>query len=277
MSRRLRTLPLALTAGLLLSGFAGFIARPPVAMAAGDGTGATVGNNIEAMVRYDAPATTGTGEQCSWRIVTSITATPGPRTGAIVIRNRNGALETLYARVCGPTTSSYHWIADSVSPRIAEHSQSRVSRLVNMLLTKTAPPADKMVVNVGTWFWVPRAVWKPISVTAYIPTSAGPISVTTTATPKNLTYSPGDGNDTVTCAGPGRPWTTALGDTADSPCMYTYSTSSRTRSRTTFRAQMSIKWAVTWRSSLGIGGSLPSIRTGMGLDAYVRELQALSR
>jgi hypothetical protein len=146
-----------------------------------------------------------------------------------------------------------------------------------MLLTKTAPPADKMVVNVGTWFWVPRTAWKPISVTAYIPTSAGPISVTTTATPKNLTYSPGDGNDTVTCAGPGRPWTTALGDTADSPCMYTYSTSSRTRSRTTFRAQMSIKWAVTWRSSLGIGGSLPSIRTGMGLDAYVRELQALSR
>ena len=277
MSRQLRTLPFALAAGLVLSGFAGFISRPPIAMAAGDGTGSTVGHNIEAMVRYDAPPTAGSAEQCSWRVVTNITPTPGPRTGAIVIRNRNGVLETLYARVCGPTTSSYHWIADSVSPRIAEHSQSRVSRLVNMLLTKTAPPADKMVVNVGTWFWVPRAVWKPISVTAYIPTSAGPISVTTTATPKHLTYSPGDGNDTVTCAGPGRPWTTALGDTADSPCMYTYSTSSRTRSRTTFRAQISIKWAVTWRSSLGIGGSLPSIRTGMGLDAYVRELQALSR
>ncbi|MSZ12564.1 MAG: hypothetical protein F2622_04500, partial [Actinobacteria bacterium] len=84
-------------------------------MATGDGTGSTVGDNIEAMVRYDAPPTAGTGEQCSWRVVTSITPTPGPRTGAIVIRNRNGVLETLYARVCGPTTSSYHWIADSVS------------------------------------------------------------------------------------------------------------------------------------------------------------------
>ncbi|MEY3505291.1 MAG: hypothetical protein RL691_307 [Actinomycetota bacterium] len=246
-------------------------------MAAGEGSGSTVGDSIEAMVRYDAPPTAGTGEQCSWRVVTSITPTPGPRTGAIVIRNRNGVLETLYARVCGPTTSSYHWIADSVSPRIAEHAKNRVSRLVNMLLAKTAPPADKMVVNVGTWFWVPRSIWKPISVTAYIPTSAGPISVTTTATPKTLMYSPGDGNDTVSCAGPGRPWTTSLGDTADSPCMYTYDHSSRTRSRTTFRARMAIKWAVTWRSSLGVGGSLPSIRTGTGLDAYVRELQALSR
>jgi hypothetical protein len=101
--------------------------------------------------------------------------------------------------------------------------------------------------------------------------------VTTTATPKNLMYAPGDGNDTISCMGPGRPWTTSLGDTADSPCMYTYGHSSHSRTRTTFRAQMAIKWAVTWRSSLGIGGSLPSIRTGMGLDAYVRELQALSR
>ena len=46
MSHQLRTLPFAVATALLLSVFAGFISRPPIAMAAGDGTGSTVGDNI---------------------------------------------------------------------------------------------------------------------------------------------------------------------------------------------------------------------------------------
>jgi hypothetical protein len=120
-------------------------------------------------------------------------------------------------------------------------------------------------------------VWKSVSVTAYIPTSAGPISVTTTATPTSLIYSPGDGNNAVTCRGPGTPWSRSRGDNDISDCMYTYRSASHTRASGTYAANTAIKWSVTWRSNLGIGGVLPSIRTGIASPARVLELQALSR
>jgi hypothetical protein len=172
---------------------------------------------------------------------------------------------------------SLHWIPQTTSSRVAQHSESKVSRLVNMLLIKTAPPSNKMVVNVGTWFWVPRSVWKSVSVTAYIPTSVGPITVTTTATPTSLIYSPGDGNSAVTCRGPGTPWSQSRGDNDTSNCMYTYTSASHTRQAGTYAANTAIKWTVTWRSNLGIGGLLPSIRTGLTTPVRVLEMQALSR
>ena len=247
--------------------------QPPVVLAEANGSGSLIGDNIEAQVSFNAPDTK---DPCSWHVVTSITATPGPSTGPITVRTRNGIEDVLYVRRC-PTSQSLHWIPQSTSVRVAQHSENRVSRLVNMLLIKTAPPSNKMVVNVGTWFWVPRTVWKSVSVTAYIPTSVGPISVTTTAVPKSIIYSPGDGRKPVTCAGPGTAWSQSRGDNATSNCMYTYTSASHTRTSGTFAAHVAIKWSVSWRSNLGVGGPLPSIRTGLSTPVRVLELQALSR
>jgi hypothetical protein len=258
---------------LLLTVFIDTSRHPQVVLAETNGAGSLIGDNIEAEVSFNAPATK---DPCSWRVVTSISKTPGPSSGPITVRNKAGVDEVLYVRRC-PTSQSLHWIPQSTSVRIAEHSENKVSRLVSMLLLKTAPPSNKMVVNVGTWFWVPRAVWKSVSVTAYIPTSAGPISVTTTATPTSLIYSPGDGNNAVTCRGPGSPWSRSRGDNDTSDCMYTYRSASHTRASGTYAANTAIKWSVSWRSNLGIGGVLPSIRTGITSPARVLELQALSR
>lgn len=247
--------------------------RPPVVLAEANGSGSLIGDNIEAQVSFNAPPTK---DPCSWHVVTSVTATPGPSSGPITIRSRNGIEDVLYVRRC-PTSQSLHWIPQSTSVRVAQHSENKVSRLVNMLLIKTAPPSNKMVVNVGTWFWVPRAIWKSVSVTAYIPTSVGPISVTTTAVPTSLIYSPGDGHDPVTCAGPGIAWSRSRGDDAVSDCMYTYASASHTRASGTYAANTAIKWSVSWRSNLGVGGPLPSIRTGLTTPVRVLELQALSR
>lgn len=258
---------------IVITIFINISSQPPVVMAEANGTGSLIGDNIEAQVSFDAPAST---DPCSWHVVTSITPTPGPSSGPITVRSRDGIDDVLYVRRC-PTSQSLHWIPQKTSSRVAQQSENKVSRLVNMLLIKTAPPSNKMVVNVGTWFWVPRAVWKPISVTAYIPTSVGPISVTTTARPASLIYSPGDGNDPVTCRGPGTPWTQSRGDDDTSNCMYTYASASHTRASGTFAANTAIKWTVTWRSNLGIGGLLPSIRTGLTTPVRVLEMQALSR
>ena len=258
---------------LVLTIFIDISHRPPVVLAEANGSGSLIGDNIEAQVSFDAPASQ---DPCSWHVVTSITATPGPSSGPITVRSRDGVDDVLYVRRC-PTSQSLHWIPQKTSFRVAQQSENKVSRLVNMLLIKTAPPSNKMVVNVGTWFWVPRAVWKPDSVTAYIPTSVGPISVTTTATPTSLIYSPGDGNDAVTCKGPGTPWSQSRGDDDTSNCMYTYASASHTRTAGTYAAKTAIKWTVTWRSNLGVGGLLPSIRTGLTTPVRVLEMQALSR
>lgn len=245
------------------------VAIPPslVANAAGSGSGSVDDQTIHAEVRFeDVPMQS----SCVWEPVRGSTALPIAGTSPT-------QYETLYYRSCDDRIMSYHWIKNSTPERIAQSSQSKVSRLVNSLVLRTAPPSDKMVVTVGTWFWIPRSVWKPVSVTAWIPTKAGPISVTTTATPNTITYSPGDGKNPVTCKGPGTPWTKRIGDIAKSSCMYTYNRASHAQRGRHFRASMSVSWLVTWRSSLGIAGRLPSIRTQAPLAAHVLELQALSR
>lgn len=239
----------------------------PTALANGSGSGSVDDETISAEVRYDEPPS---NSACSWEKVRG--TPPLPIAGTSPTQ-----YETLYYRVCDDRVMSYHWIRNSTPQRIAESANNKVSRLVNALAMRTAPPSDKMVVTVGTWFWVPRAVWKPISVTAWIVTQAGPISVTTTATPQTLTYSPGDGNSAVTCQGPGQPWSPRVGDRATSACMYTYTRASHNRPQQQYRANLAVTWRVTWRSSLGLAGRLPNIKIGAPLPVKVLELQALSR
>ena len=239
----------------------------PTASANGTGSGSVEDDTISAEVRFDSPpAESG----CSWEKVRG--SQPLPVAGTNPVQ-----YETLYYRVCDDRVMAYTWIRDSTPKRIAESAHNKVSRLVNALAIRTAPPSDKMVVTVGTWFWVPRTVWKPISVTAWIVTQAGPISVTTTATPTTLTYSPGDGQRPVTCNGPGRQWSTQFGDRAKTSCMYTYTRASHSRAQQRYRANLAVTWRVTWRSSVGLFGRLPNIRIGTALPVTVLELQALSR
>lgn len=246
-----------------------------VARASADGAGSVTGETIEAQVRYDDPGAAGQ-DRCSWTPATGADPVSGTTHERGVTRVRDGMREVLYERIC-PETHALYWVRDDTAPRIAAHAENRVSRLIPALLTRTAPPHDKMVVNVGTWFWVPAAVWKPISITAVIVTPVGPITVTVTARPTRLLYSPGDGNRVASCRGPGLPWRKALGDLARSSCMYTYRRASHVNDAGVYRARMSVRWAVSWTSNLGLGSPLPPVTTGLGLRATVRELQALSR
>ncbi len=235
--------------------------------AGASGDGSVNDEIITAEVRFDPPPAT---SACTWEPVAHVQP--------VTVKTDAGShTETLVYRACDNRVMSYHWVRDSSPGRVAESSQSRISRLVNMIAFRTAPSLDNMVVTVGTWFWVPRQLWRPVSVTAWIMTTYGPISVTTTARPHQLVYSPGDGNEPVTCAGPGRPWTPRMSDTTTTSCMYTYRSASHTRRTGTYRARATIVWKVSFRSNLGIGGPLPSIRTSLPLTARVNELQVLVR
>ncbi|MEY4634081.1 MAG: hypothetical protein RLZ18_1453 [Actinomycetota bacterium] len=241
----------------------------------GSGSGAVSGDNIEAIVQFDSTARNG-NNSCTWRPTLSVTNGARNADDAINVIGADGKRRSLYARICENAMQGYDWVRDDAAPRTGTVARNRISKLLNMLLTKTAPPLDKQVVNVGTWFWVPKSIWKPFEVTAYITFQFGVISVTTTATPRILTYSPGDGHSPVSCVGPGHVWNARIGDRATSPCMYTYRSASHTTASRVYNSRMSLTWNISWRSNLGIGGNLPSITTGLNSTSRVFELQALA-
>ena len=130
----------------------------------------------------------------------------------------------------------------------------------------------------GTWFWVEPTVWQPKTVTAWVPTPEGPVSVTTTATPTKLVFHPGDGfrgNGDKTCTGPGPKWFSMFGDLSPSACMYSYRHSSAINSSGLFSASLSIIWRVAWRSNSGASGTLPNVITSSSHQMNIREFQAL--
>jgi hypothetical protein len=128
--------------------------------------------------------------------------------------------------------------------------------------------------------WNMAAVGYPLWLWADGPTHVGPISdsvaglsVSLDAKVSSLTFRMGDGHS-VSCAGPGQPWTTAVGPGAKSPsCGYSYAKPSLPNDKYTVAAVAN--WAVTWTSN-GQSGviSVPAVDTA---ELPVGELQVLVR
>lgn len=215
-------------------------------------------------------SSTANPDRCSWKAVKRVDPASGAR---IEVTRRIGSkLQVLMTFDClgPPARTGRKWITRSSG------AGASARRRLPAPDVSTAPPPQRGVVNVGTWFWVSRAVWKPWSVTASVATPAGPVTVTTTARPVRLSLDPGDGRSPVRCEGPGRPWNAALGDSVRTGCMYTWRRASTTLPGGAYRASMTIQWKVTWRSSLGASGRLPDIRTSTPFMVTVREIQAVA-
>jgi hypothetical protein len=124
-------------------------------------------------------------------------------------------------------------------------------------------------VNLWTWFWTTPATWQTRNATA----SAGGVSATVTVTPSALTFDPGDGSSPVTCAGPGRAWTSADGDSkpTDGGCGYRY----RSATSAPLTSTESIHWAVSWRASDGETGTLPALTTSRSGQLMVLQVESV--
>lgn len=254
--------------------------QPALAEAArgsGGGHGGVDGDEITAEVDAGGGAGHGSGgssaanpDRCSWKAVMRIDPSSGASTE--VTRRIGSKIQVLMTFDClgPPARSGRKWIT-----RVSGGGASARRRLPAPGVS-TAPPPDRGVVNVGTWFWVSRSVWKPWSVTATVATPAGPVTVTTTARPSRLILDPGDGHPPVRCAGPGRQWNAVFGDTVRTGCMHVWRRASTSMPGGAYRASISIQWTVTWRSSLGASGRLPDIRTSTPFMAQVREIQAVA-
>ncbi|WP_436793884.1 hypothetical protein [Actinospongicola halichondriae] len=123
------------------------------------------------------------------------------------------------------------------------------------------------IVGIETWMWIDAAAWQPVSATASIPG----LSVSATATPRQVTWDMGDGT-TVVCDGPGMPYDAGrpIADQS-SDCTHVYQ---RLGART---ASATVVWSVEWESSDGGGGTLADASRTTQFPMTVVERQAVGR
>ena len=236
------------------------------------------GSRVMAGIRWGSPpGSGGSDDDCEW----SVALPRDTHSDADDVTKVVGSTTyRLYDYTCfdrDPATT-YHWIPEVSTTTLAQQASSVVYENIPAPWGNFAPPAHRGVVTLGTWIWVNPLLWIPIRATAWVPTPAGPVGVTTTATPKELIFDPGDGalgTGEVTCRGPGIPWIEAFGDSLPSPCMYTYRHASSMAEGGVFPAKVSIEWEVTWVSSLGARGSLGTVTLDAHHNMVVREIQGL--
>lgn len=131
-------------------------------------------------------------------------------------------------------------------------------------------PAGEQLVHLPTWLWL-REGWRSTSASASVPG----ITVIAVAEPTTASWSTGDGT-TVTCSGPGTPFTAGHDPKAASPdCGHTYRRSSSGLPDEVYTAMVTVQWNVRW-SGAGQSGVFPGLTTTASTTLRVAESQALN-
>jgi hypothetical protein len=228
------------------------------------------GDHIYAGITYDSESSFA---RCEWSLPLPSYGL-GSRIGATT-REWNGITWVLHQCTIDGEAQLV-WLPQVTEESFAETTRDVVRDRVPMLDSLFSPHPARGLVKTPVWFWVPASLWRPVSVTARVPTPRGVITLTTTATPDALEFDPGDGtNRTTSCDGPGLAWTPAQPERPAPACSYEYPRASSTQPGGVFRARLTVVWRVTWRSNLGASGRLPDMRLGGGVAVRVRELQAV--
>ncbi|MCI0687502.1 MAG: hypothetical protein L0Y54_09740 [Sporichthyaceae bacterium] len=134
-------------------------------------------------------------------------------------------------------------------------------------------PGARSTVNLDTWVWLDRTVFRPRHVRA----QAGPLIVDAVANPSKLllplglpaVLTPADGvcTDLFRAYEPG----------GDPACAITFGRSSAREPGLEFTADFALVWTVTWTSNWGPGGTLPDGQFTETTSIRVQELQTIVR
>jgi len=155
---------------------------------------------------------------------------------------------------CPPLPPYLTWVPTGApAPATPSPAQLARSALATLHLDApqvgTAPPTNKLVVNLATYLWVEPGVWRTLRATA----SVGSVSATVVATPSKVVWTMGDGN-TVTCTGPGTPYNpNADPSTQSTNCSYAYPAPSTKQPNGAYDLTARVYWHVIWTSS-GVAG-----------------------
>ncbi len=159
-----------------------------------------------------------------------------------------------------------------VDPQVLLQDALAKLRIPDPPLTVNPPVGSSSLVGVPVWLWLDGGYWQSASATA----SAGGASATVTAEPVSAAWKMGDG-ETVTCDGPGTPWTPAVAPAAASDCSHVYRRPSTGAPDGRFAVAVTVTWAVSWTSTVpGFGGDLDDLTRTATAELEVAEVQALA-
>ncbi|MFE9882292.1 ATP/GTP-binding protein [Streptomyces sp. NPDC005784] len=131
--------------------------------------------------------------------------------------------------------------------------------------------AGRYTVGVPMWMWVNQ------SATTYGPNaasaSAGGVTVTATAKVSKIVWTMGDGAS-VTCNGPGTPYTSAEGMTQSPTCGHVYSKTSAGAPSGKYRLTATSTWTINWQGG-GAAGQLTEVRQ-TNVQVAIGEVQVVS-
>ncbi|MGW4559355.1 ATP/GTP-binding protein [Streptomyces sp. NPDC004365] len=130
--------------------------------------------------------------------------------------------------------------------------------------------AGKYTVGVPMWMWVHQTAttYGPNTATA----SAGGVTVTAIARVSKIVWSMGDGTS-VTCSGPGTPYTPSQGMAQSPTCGHMYSKTSAGAQNSKFPVTATSTWTINWQGG-GQAGQLTEVRQ-TNVQVAVGEVQVV--
>lgn len=129
-----------------------------------------------------------------------------------------------------------------------------------------SPGLDSAVVGLDTWLWV-TTDWDPIAAVEV----DGGVVVEVQALPTQTSWTFAD-TPTLTCAGPGVPWTAG---TSSTYCAHRFESSSATQPGQVFASSVAITWEFRWWLNGVDQGVFGAIDTTASFDLPVGEIQAI--
>ncbi|GAA0680113.1 ATP/GTP-binding protein [Streptomyces cellulosae] len=207
-------------------------------------------------------------------------ADPQPPAGSLDWQGHEPGDGAVYEQTCGwggvdgDVIVRMVWLADpppqeTVDPAVLAQ---RAVDSMTLLGPDIASPrvAGKYTVGVPMWMWVNR------SATTYGPNtasaSAGGITVTATAKVSKIVWKMGDGAS-VTCNGPGTPYTSSQGMAESPTCGHVYSKTSAGAQNGKFPVTATSTWTINWQGG-GQAGQLTQVRQ-TNVQVAVGEVQVV--
>ncbi|MGW4101893.1 ATP/GTP-binding protein [Streptomyces sp. NPDC004976] len=214
------------------------------------------------------------GKNCTYQLVD-----PPPPAGSLDWEGHEPGDGAVYVETCrwngsGDSIVRRVWLAeppgeDAVDPAVL--AQQAVDKMT-LLGPDIASPrsAGRYTVGVPMWMWVNQ------SATTYGPNtasaSAGGVTVTAVAKVSKIAWRMGDGS-TVTCTGPGTPYSGSAGMAESPTCGHVYSTTSAGAPDGKYAVAATSTWTIDWQGG-GAAGQLTEIRQS-DVQVAVGEVQVV--
>ncbi|MEU5044543.1 ATP/GTP-binding protein [Streptomyces griseorubiginosus] len=207
-------------------------------------------------------------------------ADPQPPAGSLDWEGHEPGDGAVYEQTCGwggvdgDTIVRMVWLADPPPQETVDLAvlAQRAVDSMTLLGPDIASPraAGKYTVGVPMWMWVNQ------SATTYGPNtasaSAGGITVTATAKVSKIVWKMGDGAS-VTCNGPGTPYTSSEGMAQSPTCGHVYSKTSAGAQSAKFPVTATSTWTINWQGG-GQAGQLTEVRQ-TNVQVAVGEVQVV--